>query len=224
MKKILVIALVAVGVCCASLAHAAPKRKAGQNRVGPYATGAVGMTVYGGDHADEEQILRDILSANEIPQQNLVSSTDDSDVGFQVSVGYRFNRYFAAEISFAQFGELSTTASADLDFPDDNVGFQPADLELTFKTAGPIFSALGILPINEHFELFARAGLFFSSFTRGFTSRINGQTLSGSARSDDQRPVYGAGAAWNISKVYSLRAEYQVINGIGDANVSRQDV
>src|SRR3982750_722825 len=135
MKKFPVMALVALGVCCASLADAAPKRKAGQNRVGPYAAGTAGMTVYGNSHAEEEQQLRDVLSANDIPQQNLVSSTDDSDVGFQVSFGYRFNRYFAAEFAFAQFGELSTTASADLDFPDDNAGFVPAELELTFKSA-----------------------------------------------------------------------------------------
>ena len=72
--------------------------------------------------------------------------------------------------------------------------------------------------------MFARAGYFFSSFTRGFSSRVNGQTLSGSARSDDQVPVYGAGAAWNINKVYSLRAEYQVIKDVGDAGSGQQDM
>jgi opacity protein-like surface antigen len=223
MNKISVVALGVLGLCCASLADAAPKRKAGQNRVGPYGFGIAGMTTYGGSHADEEQLLRDILTANEVDYQNLASSTDDSDIGYAIGAGYRFSRFFAAEISFAQYGEMSTKASAELDFGDGD-GFQPADLQLTFKNGGPIFSAIGILPLNERFELFARAGLMFSSFERRIVWHVNGQTLSGNARSDDQFPVYGAGASWNINKVYSLRAEYQLLSDVGDAGVGKQDV
>ncbi|HET7812009.1 MAG TPA: outer membrane beta-barrel protein [Steroidobacteraceae bacterium] len=223
MNKFPVLSLVVLGLCCASLADAAPKRKAGQNREGPYAFGVAGMTLYGGSHAGEEQLLRDILTDNGVDYQNLTSSTDDSDLGYGIGVGYRFSRFFAAEITFAQYGEMSTEASAELDFGEGE-GFQPADLELTVKNSGPVFSAVGILPLNEHFELFARAGLMFSSFSRGIVWHINGQNLSGTARSDDQVPVYGVGASWNISKVYSLRAEYQLMSDVGDDGFGAQDV
>jgi len=225
MKMFPVIALVAASLACASLAEAAPKkRSAGQNRVGPYVFGLAGVTTYSGSHDEQEQIMRDILTANDLPFQNLVSSTDDSDIGFQVGAGYRFGRYFAAEMAFAQFGELSTTASAEVDYPQDEAGFEPSDLELKYDTGGPVFSAIGIFPFNEHFEIYGRVGLVFASFKRSFSSTVNGQTLSGSARSDSQKPVYGAGLAWNINKVYSLRAEYEVINEIGDTGVGTEDL
>ena len=168
--------------------------------------------------------MRDILTANDLPFENLVAATDDTDLGYQVGIGYRFTRYFAAEMAFTQFGELITSASADVDYPQDDVGFEPSELELTFDTGGPVFSAVGILPINERFEAYARVGFIFASFKRSFVSRVNGQTLGGSARSDSQKPVYGAGLTWNINKVYSLRAEYEVINDIGDTGVGTEDL
>ena len=223
MKMFPVIALMAVGLACGPLAEAAPKKRV-DNRAGPYVFGMAGMTTYSGSHEELEQVMRDILTANELPFQNLVSTTDDSDIGFQVGAGYRFGRYFAAELSFAQFGELVTSASAEVDYPQDEAGFEPSELELGYDTGGPVFSAIGILPINQHFEVFGRLGLIFASFKRSFSSTVNGQTLSGSARSDLQKPVYGAGFAWNINKVYSLRAEYQVINDIGDSGAGTEDL
>jgi len=224
MKKFPVIVLLLVAMACSSLAEAAPKKRPGQNRVGPYVFALVGMTTYTGNHEDEEQLLRDVLTNNELPFQNLDSSTDDTDIGYQVGAGYRFTRFFAAEVAFAQFGQLSTTAHAEIDYPQDDEGFLPSDLELTFKAGGPVFSAIGILPISEHFEAYARLGLVFASFERGFTSRVNDQTLSGSARSDSQKPVYGAGLTWNISKAYSLRAEYEVIKEMGDDGAGTEDL
>jgi len=225
MKMFPVIALVVVGMACGSLAEAAPKKRtAGQNRVGPYLFGMAGMTTYSGSHEEQEQLMRDILTANDLPFENLVSTTDDTDIGYQVGVGYRFSRYFAAEMAFTQFGELTTNASADVDYPQDDAGFVPSELELAFDTGGPVFSAIGILPINERFEVYGRVGLVLASFKRTFTSRVNGQTLSGSARSDLQKPAYGVGLTWNLNKVYSLRAEYEVINDIGDNGVDSQDL
>jgi opacity protein-like surface antigen len=225
MKMFAVIALVVIGLACQPLAEAAPKKRtSSQNRVGPYVFGMAGMTSYSGSHDDLEQQMRDILTANELPFQNLVSTTDDSDIGYQIGAGYRFMRYFAAELAFAQFGELTTTASAEVDYPQDETGFEPSDLELSYETGGPVFSAIGILPINDRVEVYGRLGLVFASFKRSFASRVNGQTLSGSARSDSQNTVYGAGLSWNINKVYALRAEYEVIKDIGDTGVGTEDL
>lgn len=225
MKMFPMVALLVAGMACHPLADAAPKKRtAGQNRIGPYLFGMAGMTRYSGNHEEQEQLMRDILTANDLPYQNLDADTDDTDLGYQVGGGYRFTRYFAAEIAFAQFGGLTTTASAEVDYPGDEAGFEASELELTFDAGGPVFSAIGILPINERFEAYGRLGFVFASFKRGFTSRVNGQTLGGSSRSDSQEPVYGAGFAWNISKVYSLRAEYEVINDMGDTGAGTEDL
>ena len=219
MKKLPVIVLALIGLLLAGLAEAAPKKRTrNQNRIGPYGAAFVGVTNYGGDHSENEQELLDILTDNDIPFQNVDSSTEDSDYGFQLTFGYRFSRYIAAELGLVQYGELVSSASGDLDFPDDGEGFLPTNVELSFSTGGPLMSVIGILPIQDKFELYARVGYLFASVEREFTSRVAGERgVSGSAKGDSQDVVYGAGFTWNINQVYSIRGEYQKLSDVGES-------
>ncbi|HSS66877.1 MAG TPA: outer membrane beta-barrel protein, partial [Gammaproteobacteria bacterium] len=72
------------------------------------------------------------------------TSCDDSDVGFKVFGGFKFNQYFAAEAGYADLGEVSAsapgvTATAEVD------GFQVA--------------AVGSYPI-EQVSLLAKVGIY----------------------------------------------------------------
>jgi hypothetical protein len=221
MKKMPVIVLAVLGLVFAGMAEAAKpkKRTRNQNRVGPYVTGLVGMTTYGGDHAGDEADLLALLDDTDIPVQNAVTGTDDSDIGYQANFGYRFNRYLAAEIGLAQFGSLTSTLNADVDVPNDNQGFVPATLELSFDVGGPVISAIGILPLSDKFEVFARLGFIFASVEREFSSRVDGQRgVGGSAKGDAQDPLYGVGVAWNINPMYAIRGEYQVLSDVGQSD------
>ncbi len=132
--------------------------------------------------------------------------------------GYRFHRFFSAELGLAQFGELKSTAKADMDFGEGD-GFVPASVSLTFTAGGPMLSAIGILPIGEKFELFGRLGYLFTSAERSLTSKVDGQSGSfGSAKGDSQNTVYGIGFAWHINQVYSIRGEYQQLDQLGQEN------
>ena len=132
--------------------------------------------------------------------------------------GYRFLRFFSAELGLAQFGQLKSTAKADMDFGDGN-GYVPSSVSLTFTAGGPMLSAIGILPFGEKFELFGRLGYLFTSSDRSLSSKVNGQSGSfGSAKGDSQNPVYGIGFAWNINQVYSIRGEYQRLDQLGQEN------
>jgi opacity protein-like surface antigen len=220
MKKIPVIVLVALGLAVAGMAEAAnpKKRTRNQNRIGPYVTGLVGMSSYGGDQSGDEQALVDLIADLELPFENESVSTDDSDIGYQASFGYRFSRYLAGELGLSQFGSLTTSLHVDIDIDGDNQGPVPANLEYSFSVGGPVISVLGILPIGgDKFELFGRVGYLFASVEREFSSRVNGQRgLSQSAKGDSQNLVYGAGANWNINAMYSVRAEYQVLDDVGE--------
>lgn len=222
MKKIPVIALVALGLVFAGAANAAgskKKRTRNQNRVGPYVTAFVGMTSYSGDQSADEQSLLDILDDADVPFQNEHTNTEDSDLGYSAAFGYRFSRYIAGELALAQFGALTSTLTADVDLPQDASGFVPARFEYSFHVGGPIISVVGMLPIKDKFEFYGRVGYLFASVEREFTSKINGQRgISGSAQGDSQNLVYGAGITWNISQVYSVRAEYTVLDEVGQDN------
>ncbi len=219
MKKIAVIVLVAAGLLCAGLAEAAPKKRTrNQNRVGPYGAGFVGLTSYKNDQSGNELGLEDILTNNDIPFRNLDVETEDTDFGFQITFGYRFNRYIAGELGLVQYGELVSSADAELDF--DNTGnFVPSNVSLSFSAGGPLMSVLGILPVNDKFEVYGRVGYLFGSVEREFTSRVGGERgVSGAAKGDSQVPVYGVGLSWNINQVYTIRGEYQLVSDLGESD------
>jgi len=221
MKKIPVIALVILGVAFAGMSAAATpkKRTRNQKRIGPYVTAFVGMTSYSGDQSADEASLIDILDDAGVPFQNEKTGTEDTDIGYSAAFGYRFNRYIAGELALAQFGSLTSTLSADVDLPQDTSGFVPARFEYSFHVGGPIISVVGMLPIKDKFEFYGRVGYMFATVEREFTSKINGQRgLAGNAKGDSQNLVYGAGVTWNVSQVYSVRAEYMVLDDVGQDN------
>ena len=115
------ILFVALGLVFSGLAQAASphKRTRSQNRVGPYGAAYVGQSNFKDDQSNNEQTLEDILARNAIETQNLSSKTEEKDIGYQASFGYRFHRFFSAELGLVHYGEMVSSANADLDFPDD---------------------------------------------------------------------------------------------------------
>jgi len=221
MKKIPVILLVVLGLAFAGMAEAAKpkKRTRNQNRIGPYVTGLVGMTSYSGDQSGDERSLIGVLEGAGVPFQNVKTSTEESDLGYTASFGYRFSRFIAGELGLSQFGSLTSSLTAEIDLPQDTSGFVPARFEYAFNVGGPVISVLGILPIKNKFEFFGRVGYLFASVEREFTSKINGQRgLAGNAQGDSQNLVYGAGITWNFTEAYSARAEYQILDDVGQGN------
>ena len=215
MKRVTVVLLVAISVAFAGFAEAAKpkKRTRNANRVGAYGVGFVGQSTYTSDQSQNEQDLLDTLINTGNPTQNLSASTEDTDIGYNATFGYRFNRYFAAELGLAQFGSVESTAKGDLDFGD---GFVPTSLKLSFSAGGPMMSAVGFLPLNDKFELFARVGYLFTSSERELTSNVDGQAGGfGSAKGDSQDLVLGAGVAFHFNQVYSVRFEYQQLDELG---------
>jgi hypothetical protein len=176
------------------------------------------MTQYNGDHSADEQSLMTILDNSGYPFQNASTKTEDSDIGYQVTFGYRFHRFIAAEIGLVQYGSLKTSLYSDVDVSGSGT-YVPVGLHYNFHVGGPLMSAIGTLPLNDHFELYGRVGVLFASAEREFTSKVNGQSgVSSTGRGDSQNLVYGAGAGWNINQMYTVRAEYQVINGVGEGD------
>lgn len=226
MKNLCVIVLASLSVAYAGYVDAAPKKKRTRsaNRIGAYAGAQVGYTKFSADQAAADQLeLEDTLENAGVASQNITSgSVEDTDLGYQAMFGYRFHRYFAAELGLAQFGKQETPASGDVDF-DDGRGFVPTTVKYSFSVGGPMVSAIGILPIHGKVELFARLGYLLGSAQRKFSASIDGRSAgSGSFKGDSQKPLYGLGFAWHINQVYSIRGEYQQLDEIGQPNRTGQ--
>jgi OOP family OmpA-OmpF porin len=226
MKNLWVIVLAGLSVAYAGYVDAATPKKRGRSasRIGAYGGAQVGYTTFSGNNAAaDEEALENTLENAGIASQNLSSGTEDTDLGYQAMFGYRFLRYFAVELGLAQFGELKSTARADIDF-DDGDGFVPTSVSLTYSASGPVMSAIGVLPINDKFEVYARLGYMFASTERRFSARIDGNSAgSGGSKGDSQVPVYGLGFAWHINQVYSIRGEYLQLDSVGQESRTGQE-
>jgi hypothetical protein len=218
MKTSLVIVLAGLSLAFAGYAEAAgKKRPRSANRIGAYGGAFVSQTTYSANSAEDDiAFLEDQLINAGVASQNLSSSTEDTDIGYQAMFGYRFHRYFAAELGLAQYGSLVSQAHADVDF-DNGEGFLPTTLKISNTVGGPVFSAIGILPLHEKFELFARLGYLFASMDNEFSARVDGQNAgSGSVKGNSQDLVYGVGFSFHFNQIYSIRAEYQQIDEVGE--------
>jgi hypothetical protein len=216
MKKLTVVLLAAFSVGFAGFAEAAPKKRTrNANRIGPYAGGIIGYSDYSGDQTANEQELMDILINTGNPFTEMTAETENTDIGYQALFGYRFHRFFAAELGLVQLGDLKSKVRTEMDF--EGAGeFLPTTLALTFTAGGPMISGLAILPIGDKVELFGRVGYLFTSADRELSSNVDGESgVFGSAKGDSQNVVYGLGFAWNINQVYAIRVEYQQLDDLG---------
>lgn len=214
MKKVSVIVLVVVGLLFAAYAEAAkPKRRTrNANRIGPYAGALVGQSRYTGDQGEAEAFVADYFSG--VPTQNLAISTDDTDISYAAQFGYRFTRYFAAEFALAQYGDLRSLGKGQVDLGS---GFTPASVEVSFHTSGPKFSAVGILPLGDKFELYGQAGVLFAGSERQVVTRLEGSGRSfGSAKGDSTEYAFGVGAAWHLNQMYTVRAQIEKLTDVGE--------
>lgn len=115
-----------------------------------------------------------------------ISEFDDGD-SISISGGYKFNKHIAIEASYIDLGEA-----------EDNI-----DPVWTLEADGFNFAVVGILPIGNVVELFAKAGVFMWDVSIS-------EAGYGEFYSEDGNDLsYGIGAAFNITPQFGLVAEYQ---------------
>ena len=121
------------------------------------------------------------------PYESIEAEIDTTAIGWKLFGGYRINDYFAIEGSWTDFGE-----------PDDNA----QGYEVSVETDGMEVTGLGILPIKDKFEMFAKLGLFV------WQARY---LIEGREFDSDNNIDYtlGVGAAFNINPSFTIRGELQ---------------
>lgn len=138
------------------------------------------------------------LSSTEIAGLNAIgrSVLDDSDQGFKVFGGYRYNKNIAVEVSYANL--------CDLEVSDISLG------GVRSETSGYSLSAVGLLPVTEQIDLFAKVGAFIWS--------VDGYSNAARMRGNDGSDMtYGIGTAYTFGLV-TLRAEVERFE-IGSNNI-----
>ena len=128
-----------------------------------------------------------------------------------VVAGYRIFRYAAVELTYLDLGSLERTERLVLGFPPIT---SSVEIRNELATSGPAASALGILPISDYWEVYARAGVLFADMEA--TSSIMGSSSSITFGSDSL--LWGAGTQFNWGAHWSVRLDFQRFENVGEDN------
>lgn len=157
-----------------------------------------GMLVTAHAHADDGEHSGFYLGTGLGEVTNEVDDFDADGVAVKFFAGYSFNQYFATEAAYIYAGTLTDTID---------------DLEVEVKPRGTVIAALGKLPLNDAFSLFAKLGYTF--YDEKVTGRRENISVSEKSSGDDL--LYGVGADLRLGRVFQLRAEYEVVD-VADAD------
>jgi opacity protein-like surface antigen len=148
---------------------------------------------------------------------------DDRGSAWGLFAGYRIMRYAAVELAYQNLGKLQESGNAAVILPTKiplgTLYFGEFKREL--ETSGPSLSALGILPITDAWSVYARAGVLFADMK--LASSIAGYNASTSSNS--QSLLWGAGTQFDFGAHWSVRADFQRFNDVGETgDTGRADI
>lgn len=142
-----------------------------------------------------------------------VGTSDDSSVAAKLFVGYRFNQYVSTELMYARLAQFEAKISAS----SGGNTFSISD-SWTMDSLG--VTLVGDLPVSSQFALSARLGVV-DTYTRD-TSTVIDTTVPISLRNTqtawDLSPFFGFGVRFNLSRSFSLRADYERYSKVGNNN------
>lgn len=134
-------------------------------------------------------------------------NVDNTDTGWKLFGGYQFNPFLAAEASYVDLGDITSTVKGTID---------PANIPTLLKDASDVhgylakgwtLAGVGIWPVKPTVSLFAKAGLFTWKADVDIKEVSSG--LSTSRGANGTNGMFGVGARFMPHPKWELRAEYE---------------
>jgi opacity protein-like surface antigen len=202
-------------VCCVSRQRQARAQSSTQPDEGFYVGLGFGPSTFDQSKADFDAGVFGSLENSGFSVTSPVSQLDGSSTALQGLVGYRFNPYFGFELSFADIGTLNYSATMTLTgggLPSPSPGSISGDV----SSKGPILSVIGSVPLRKRWEVFGRVGLFYADTTIGVAATVLNLSSSSSTSAHSTDWALGIGGAFNASRRFSIRLEYEKLKNVGD--------
>lgn len=108
--------------------------------------------------------------------------SSSSATGYQLTGGYKLNKYFGGEISYLDFGSATFTA--------------PAAIVGNANLKGWNFSAVGSIPMTDSLGLFGKLGIFNAN-------------PSGIISGSSNKPSWGLGLKYDLGSNWDVKGEYE---------------
>jgi hypothetical protein len=143
------------------------------------------------------------------------SSTSEDGFTYGITLGYQILPYLAVEASYVDLDDAEYRGSATV---TDGVTTADFGTQVTTESSGPALSVLGILPLPRNWEVYARAGLYFSN--TDVAARLSSGDVSslGDDSSSSEEFLWGAGVGYSRNQ-WTVRLDYQQYTDVGDEDV-----
>jgi OmpA-OmpF porin, OOP family len=140
----------------------------------------------------------------------------DNDTGYRLSIGYQFDRYWAMEASYVNFGQ------ADININSTSPAMS-SDTKL--KAHGWVIAATGSAPISDTWAVFVRLGAIDGHVEKDvITTGFDTPTIESSTSSTDWRATYGAGLSWSFAPNWSARLGWDQYRHLGNSSMGENNV
>jgi len=163
----------------------------------------------------DNRIDADFASA-ELPYAVTSSSTSQGATPYSLTVGYKWMKYFATELSYIDLGNANyrSNFSNGLVIPSVN-----GTVKGQWDAKGWPVSALGIWPIDDSWSVFGRLGVFMGDvkLTYKVVEDPNSTTLYRRHASDNSTQfIGGVGTDYNFMDTWTARLEWQAMPSLGN--------
>jgi hypothetical protein len=139
----------------------------------------------------------------------------DGDYSYSVHMGYRFNPWIAAELTYVDGGTIGW--DEDYVFMPELGGYYRNEVDFSAKV--PELSVLGILPFAQRWEVYARGGLaaWDATSDQKLTDLKTGEVIYRESDDDGLDFLFGIGIGVTFLESFHTRLEYQAVWIDGDA-------
>jgi Calx-beta domain/OmpA-like transmembrane domain/Beta-propeller repeat len=150
--------------------------------------------------ADDGDISKQLAGRGHSAQVSL----DDTDIGWKIVGGYRFNRWFGVEGAIVDLGTFDSSINATVPNPAQLLN-DIADVH-PYSARGYSATVMGTLPISERLSVFGKAGLFI------WQGEVKANAGSFGSVSKDENGVdltLGLGTSFKITDRIQIRTEWE---------------
>jgi opacity protein-like surface antigen len=182
---------------------------------GFYAGLDLGQASYDLDRRDIDSQIVDAFDSLGLAVLSSSSSTSEDGFMYGITLGYQILPYLAVEASYVDLDDAEYRGSATM---TDGVATADFRTQVTTESSGPALSVLGILPLPRNWEVYARAGVYFSS--TDVTARLSSGDVvfAASDSSNSEEFLWGAGVGYSRDQ-WTVRLDYQQYTDVGDEDV-----
>ncbi|MGL4233532.1 MAG: outer membrane beta-barrel protein [Casimicrobium sp.] len=144
----------------------------------------------------------------ELGFDSAATTSDTKGTGARILGGYQLHKYAAVEAAYVDLGKFSFRTNVT-----------PAGtLAATTKINGFELAAVGTFPIGDRFGIFARVGALIGETKTRYTGSGSVEIITDrdTQKKRSTQLSYGAGATFNVSKRFGIRAEWSRYSKLGD--------